>query len=131
MNTTRRTFLKTGALAAASISAPARLWSQVNGAHKHLRVAVVGFRGRGSGHIGSFSKAKGARVVALCDADKDVLESTAKTLRDRKQPVDTFTDVRKLLERKDIDAISIATPNHWHSLMSIWACQAGKDVYVE
>jgi predicted dehydrogenase len=63
--------------------------------------------------------------------DRDVLEREARKFRDRGEPIETFTDYRRLLENKTIDAVSIATPNHWHALMAIWACQAGKDVYVE
>jgi len=70
-------------------------------------------------------------LVALCDVDRDVLDREAQKLRNVENPVETYTDVRKLLENKDIDAISTASPNHWHALISIWACQAGKDVYVE
>jgi predicted dehydrogenase len=127
----RRTFLKGCAVASAAVAVPARLWSQVEGANNDIRIAVVGFNGRGKGHIESFSKIKGVRLVALCDVDRDVLRVAAERLRNGGQAVETFVDVRKLLEQKDIDAISIATPNHWHALMSIWACQAGKDVYVE
>src|SRR6185503_20038422 len=123
----RRTFLKGRAVASAAVAVPARLWSQVEGANNDIRIAVVGFNGRGKGHIESFSKIKGVRLVALCDVDRDVLRVAAERLRNGGQAVETFVDIRKLLEQKDIDAISIATPNHWHALMSIWACQAGKD----
>jgi predicted dehydrogenase len=73
----------------------------------------------------------GVRLAALCDVDRKVLASRAKPFADKNKKVDTYVDIRKLLENKDIDAISIATTNHWHSLATIWACQAGKDVYVE
>jgi len=69
--------------------------------------------------------------VALCDADKAILDREVKKFKDRNEKVDAYTDVRKLLEDKNIDAIVTATPNHWHSLVTVWACQAGKDVYVE
>src|SRR5204863_751124 len=81
--------------------------------------------------ISEFGKMKGARLVALCDCDSAVLEHGREALEKKNQKVETYTDIRKLLENKDIDVISIATPNHWHSLAGIWACQAGKDVYVE
>lgn len=70
-------------------------------------------------------------MVALCDVDEKVLNGAAQKFKDRGESIQTYTDVRKLLDNKDIDAISTATPNHWHALISIWACQAGKDVYVE
>src|SRR5947207_2371939 len=123
----RRSFLQTSVAGAAAWSLSPRSWSQVVGANEHIRVAVVGINGRGASHIDEFSKIKGARVVALCDVDRDVLHRRAEKL----EGVEKYSDVRKLLENKDIDAISTATPNHWHSLITIWACQAGKDVYVE
>ena len=74
---------------------------------------------------------EGVRLVALCDVDKRVLDGMAENLAKKNIKVEKYTDVRKMLENDEIDAISIATPNHWHSLMTVWACQAGKDVYVE
>lgn len=127
----RRTFLKSSLATTAALSMPVHSWAQVPGANDDIRVAVIGFNGQGKGHIGGFRKMKGVRVVALCDCDSNVLEREAKKFRDDSEPIQTYTDVRKLLENKDIDAISTATPNHWHSLVSIWAIQAGKDVYVE
>ncbi len=97
-----------------------------------IRVAVVGINGRGGSHISGFGGMKGVRVAALCDVDRKVLDSKAAAFEKKYgKKVETYVDIRKLLENKDIDAISIATPNHWHSLATIWACQAGKDVYVE
>jgi len=110
---------------------PASSWSRILGANDSIRMAVVGFNGQGKSHINGFSKIEGVRLVALCDVDRDVLDREAQKLRNVENPVETYTDVRKLLENKDIDAISTASPNHWHALISIWACQAGKDVYVE
>ena len=131
MKTTRRSFLKNTAIAAGALSIPASSWARVDGANGDLRVAVIGFNGRGKDHIEGFRRLKGVRLVALCDVDKKVLEKEAARLADADNPVEKFVDVRRLLESKDIDAVSIATPNHWHSLMAIWACQHGKDVYVE
>ena len=127
----RRSFIKSSAVTTAALSLPVHSWAQVAGSNDDIRVAVVGFHGRGKGHISGFREIKGVRVVALCDVDKKVLEGAAKPFRDRNEPIETYTDVRKLLENKNIDAISTATPNHWHALISVWACQAGKDVYVE
>jgi len=132
MNTlSRRSFLKTSLLTTAGLSLPSRLWAQVPGANGDIRVAVVGFGGRGGSHIGEFSKMQGVRVVALCDADKRILEAGAKRFADKGTPVKTYQDFRALLEDKEVDVISSATPNHWHSLNVVWACQAGKDVYIE
>jgi len=126
---TRRQFMA-GSLAAGAwvLAAPC---SRVLGANGDIRVGVVGFNGQGMGHIQRFLKIPGVRVVALCDADAKVIERGVKALGDQGGKVETYQDVRKLLENKDIDAISTATPNHWHALITVWACQAGKDVYVE
>jgi predicted dehydrogenase len=124
---TRRSFLKTSLMSAAACSLSPRSWSQVPGANSDIRIAVIGVNGRGQSHISEFKKMDGVRIAALCDVDLDVLDKRAKNL----EGVQKFQDIRKLLESKEIDAISIATPNHWHSLATIWGCQAGKDVYVE
>jgi predicted dehydrogenase len=94
-------------------------------------VAVVGFRRQGQEHIEGLRKVPGVRVVALCDVDQEILDREVKKFKDRSERIDAYTDVRKLLEDKNIDAIDVCTPHHWHSLMAIWGCQAGKDVCVE
>ena len=99
----------------------------VRGANGDIRVAVVGFNGRGKAHLDGLKKVPGVRITALCDVDESVLGKEAA----KHKGIATYTDVRKLLDDKEIDAITTATPNHWHSLITIWACQAGKDVYVE
>ncbi|HXA06400.1 MAG TPA: Gfo/Idh/MocA family oxidoreductase [Bryobacteraceae bacterium] len=97
-----------------------------------VRVACVGIRGQGKAHIHMYSQMPTVEIAALCDVDESVLnQRTQEMVSAGKKKPTGYTDVRKLLEDKSIDAISIATPNHWHSLMGIWACQAGKDVYVE
>ncbi|HEY5909006.1 MAG TPA: Gfo/Idh/MocA family oxidoreductase [Verrucomicrobiae bacterium] len=132
MNTLRRRdFLKSTALSAAALVVPVRVWARAEGANNDIRVGVVGFGGRGQSHIDAFSKMSGARVVALCDADSKILERGVKRLADKGCTVQGYTDVRKMLESKAIDVVSTATPNHWHSLVTVWACQADKDVYVE
>ena len=123
----RRSFLKTTSVVAAMSALSPRSWAQVNGANEDVRVAVIGVHGRGVGHISEYKKLKGVRLAALCDVDLDVLAGRAKTL----PGVQQFQDYRKLLESKEVDAVSIATTNHTHSLITINACQAGKDVYVE
>ncbi len=130
----RRHFLKSSVITGATLASPltgARSYSQIAGANDAIRIGVSGIRGKGAHHIEIFSGLPGVRVAALCDPDTDVLEREAKKLRDRNENVETYVDIRKLLENKNIDALAIATPNHWHSLQAIWACQAGKDVYVE
>ncbi|MBI4877314.1 MAG: Gfo/Idh/MocA family oxidoreductase, partial [Acidobacteria bacterium] len=97
-----------------------------------INLAVVGFHGRGKAHISAFAKMPGVRVAALCDVDERLFpEGVALVEKLGGNRPATETDIRRLLERKDIDAVSIATPDYWHALMTIWACQAGKDVYVE
>ena len=127
----RRSFLKRTALSAAAVSWTARSWSQIEGSNSDVRVAVVGFGGRGQSHIDGFGKLDGVRITSLCDVDSTVMAKGVAQFTKRNQEVTPFTDVRKLLESKNVDAISIATPNHWHSLAGIWAIQAGKDVYTE
>ncbi len=127
----RRSFLKSTALTAAALNLPARSWAGIIGANDDVRAAVVGLNGRGRDHIQGMSAVPGVRLVALCDVDSRVLENSVKRLKDRGVAVEGYSDIRKLLESKDVDVITIATPNHWHSLAAIWAIQAGKDVYVE
>lgn len=136
----RRTFLRSSVLAAASISlfsgagcrtVPQSSKARIRGANEDIRFAVVGFGGRGGDHINGLRKVKGTRLVALCDADKSILDREVKKAADRGENVQAYVDFRELLADQDIDVVSIATPNHWHSLGAIWAIQAGKDVYVE
>src|SRR6266581_4046586 len=141
----RRSFLKTTIVSATSLSVFPALAAEnrkavsaetsasvsVVGANGDVRCAVVGFHGRGQSHIQDLRGLKGVRLVALCDVDSKVLERGVASCDSAGQKVQGYTDVRKLLENKDIDVVTFATPNHWHSLGSIWAIQAGKDVYVE
>ena len=130
-NLSRRSFIKSTAITTAALGLSARSWAQVSGANETIRVAVIGFHGRGESHIDDLKKIKGAKLVALCDVDKGVLNRGVDKLKKAGIDVEPYADIRKLLENKDIDAISIATPNHWHALGAIWGVQAGKDVYVE
>jgi predicted dehydrogenase len=127
----RRSFLTRTALAAGAASWTARSWAQVKGSNETINVAVVGFNGRGTSHIEGFGKVPNVKVRALCDVDSKVLSKWVERLGKDGDSVEGHTDIRKLLENKNIDVISIATPNHWHSLAAIWSMQAGKDVYVE
>ncbi len=128
--TTRRTFIRNASLAAGAAAA-LRPHSRVLGANDDIRVAVVGFRSQGRSHINWLRGLPGVRVVALCDVDRGVLDRELKGFRDRNEAVEGYVDVRELLEDDNIDAITTATPDHWHALVTVWACQAGKDVYVE
>ncbi|MCB9913724.1 MAG: Gfo/Idh/MocA family oxidoreductase [Planctomycetes bacterium] len=130
----RRSFLGGAALGAASLAFPhlalargGKRWRP----NDEVRVAVIGLRGRGVDHVNGLHGLDGVRVVALCDCDSAVLERERKRFTDRGERVDVHADLRDVLAREDVDAVSIATPNHWHALAAVWACQAGKDVYVE
>jgi predicted dehydrogenase len=96
-----------------------------------IGVGIVGLRGKGRHHVEMFSSMKGVRITALCDVDREILSRSAEKLKDQPTRPACYIDVRRMLENRDVDAVVIATPNHWHALMTIWACQAGKDVYVE
>ena len=144
----RRTFIKTSALATAGLATTG--CSGLFGKDE-VRFAVVGTRSRGLGHIKQFIKLAfpeppeegaapvedppeipPARLVAVCDVDSAILEKTAKFIEEATgSTVETYSDYRKLLEQKHIDAVVLATPNHLHALQTIWACEAGKDVFVE
>jgi predicted dehydrogenase len=130
-NMNRRAFLKSTALAVGALALPARSWSQVPGANDAVRLAVVGFHSRGKDHIKEWMKIKGVRLTALCDVDKAVLDSGVSDCEKKGVTVEPYTDIRKLLEGKNVDAISIAAPNHWHALAAVWGMQSGRDVYVE
>jgi predicted dehydrogenase len=105
--------------------------AKVRGASGDIRVAIVGLRKKGKEHIKDFRKLPGVRVVALCDCDTDFLEFEAKQFKKRDESVKTCVDYRRLLDDNEIDAVVLSAPDHWHALMTVWACQAGKDVYVE
>jgi predicted dehydrogenase len=99
--------------------------------NEKVRVAVIGVNGQGGAHLGEWLKNPGVELVAVCDCDPAAYGRREGMFKNLKQKPRYEQDVRKLLEDKTIDAVSIATPNHWHALMAIWAMQAGKDVYVE
>ncbi len=129
----RRNFIKTSASAALAVNGLAvrKSFAQPS-PNETVNVAVMGIRGQGSFHLRNFAVVPNVNVAAVCDIDerlfpKALSDVEAATGRRPK----TYTDIRLLLQDKDIDAISIAAPNHWHALATIWACQAGKDVYVE
>lgn len=124
----RRTFVLGTLATAGAVALGRQSWA----ASDTVRVAVAGLNGRGGDHIDEFSKIPGVKIVALIDPDTRTFDKRIKQVEARNKATPrTYQDIRKALEARDIDAISIATPNHWHALMTIWACQAGKDVYVE
>ncbi len=92
----------------------------------------MGLRGQGFLHVEEYAGVSNVEVAAVCEVDENILNNRLADMEKMGLPrPKTFVDVRKLLEDTSLDVISIATPNHWHSLIAIWACQAGKDVYVE
>lgn len=130
---TRRRWLRTatagGVLGLGGLGA--RALGQPIGANDAVRVAVIGLRGRGQSHLASIAAHEGMRLGAICDVDPAVLGQNVEKLGKRPGTVAAFADVRRLLDAREIDAVTVATPNHWHSLIAIWAVQAGKDVYLE
>ena len=129
----RRGFIKTGGvaatLAAASFTGTSRASQSPNDT---INVAVMGIRSRGMQLANHFGKVPGVRVATLCDIDENFFpEAAAKLESDFGHKPKTETDIRRVLDDKEIDALVVAAPNHWHALATIWGCQAGKDVYVE
>ena len=121
--TSRRFFL-----GAATAAAATRVW----GANDKINVAIIGLGGRGTNHLNIYSRLPGARVAALCDIDQAAREKAQATLlKNTSEKAKEFEDMRQAFADSGVDAVSVATPNHWHALATIWACKAGKDVYCE
>ena len=133
MKKSRRNFIKkTAAASSATFLAPSIISASVFGANDRINASVMGINGRGKNHISSLMKQKNVQVVNLCDPDMNLLKVRQKEFKNKyKKDVSLEQDLRRVMDNKDIDVVSIASPNHWHSLSVIWACQAGKDVYVE
>ena len=141
----RRSFLRTAATGAliaavapsavAGVKKPVIIPATVKGANDRIRVAVLGINGRGKSHIEEvmgLSEKSNVEVAVLCDPDMNILQERAKEFEPKYgKKVAIEQDFRRTYDDKTIDAITLATPNHWHALQTIWACQAGKDVYVE
>jgi len=114
------------------MTATAGVATRVASANDTVRVACVGVRGQGGSHIREYLKMPNVEIAAVCDIDESVLNKRLDEIeKEAKKRPAAFTDLRKLLEDKSIDAISIATPNHSHTMQAIWSMQAGKHVYVE
>ena len=147
--TTRREFIRTTAATGLVASLPGFATSSATAANQststtplprprpmaaneEVRCAVIGVRSRGNNHVHALQRLSNVSVVALCDCDQAVLDARAGEFeKSQGRSIDAFLDYRRLLERDDIHCISIATPNHWHALMAVESCRAGKDVYVE
>jgi predicted dehydrogenase len=123
----RRQFVQAAAAAIATARFP------ILGANDRINVGQVGLGGRGTDHIKFYSSLDSdCQIAAVCDVNQAARERAIATIKKTKSwDPKEYTDMRKMFESKDIDAVSITTPNHWHALATIWACQAGKDVYVE
>ncbi|MFC2089321.1 Gfo/Idh/MocA family protein [Bacteroidota bacterium] len=134
-NLNRRSFIiKSGMLTAGSIVTPSVFGrvSDLRSPNETINVAVIGIRSRGKDHYRTLAAIPNVKIAMLCDIDQRLLpEAVAEVERLTGYKPSVETEYRKVLENKDIDAVTIATPNHWHALQTIWACQAGKDVYVE
>ncbi len=126
---TRRSFLQTLAAAGTIAIAGTKASGKILGANDTLRVAVAGLNGRGGAHVGAYAKMENVEIAYLVDPDKRVLGRYLK--QDAYANAKGVQDIRKALDDQDLNIVSIATPNHWHALMTIWACRAGKHVYVE
>ena len=138
--TQRRDFIKksiigTTGLAIGSMGFSAKSYASIMGANDRINLGVIGIRNQGRVHINAWCNLKDShnvRIKTLCDADEALFDSRVKIVKDKtgSNPSTTW-DMHKVLDDKDIDAVSIVTPNHWHALATIWALQAGKHVYVE
>jgi len=121
--TTRRFFL-----GAATAVAATRVW----GANDKINMVIVGIGGRGTSHVNNYLRIPEARIAGLCDVNQTAREKAqALVTRNGGEKAKEFEDMRQAFADPGIDAVSIATPNHWHALATIWACKAGKDVYCE
>lgn len=127
-NPTRRRFLTTSASSVAGLSIAPHASARILGANESMTLGFIGVGGMGSGLLNIFKGMEDVRVAAVCDLDESH-RGRAKEAAGGKP--DTYHDFRKVLDRKDIDAVVIATPDHWHAIPAIMAMQAGKDVYCE
>ena len=138
--TKRRDFIRKSAMGTAGIviggmGFSSKSYASIIGANDRINIAVIGIRGQGTSHIDSYcsmKRSKNVWLTTLCDTDEQFFASRAKTVQDKTgiKPA-TEWDLRKVLDNKEIHAVSMAIPNHWHALATIWACQAGKHVYIE
>ncbi len=138
-NLTRRRFLEDSMFAAAAAVAAGSVRTlraaddvQSKSPNEKLGVACVGVRGQGNSHLGAYSSRKDTEVLYVCDVDEKVGRTRVEEVAKRQGREPKYVqDLRQLLDDKSVDIVTTATPNHWHSLVGIWAMQAGKDVYVE
>jgi predicted dehydrogenase len=127
----RRDFIKGAAIGAVSAGPLFKLSPLASSPNEVINVAVVGIRSRGQSHYKQLSRLPNVRVTTLCDVDERLFPEALNFLKNTGYKVKTEVDFRRILDDKSIHAVALATPDHWHALHTIWACQAGKDVYVE
>ncbi len=124
---TRRTFFFAATAAAVTASR-----SRAVAANDKINVAVVGLGGRGRAHMNAYTKIPDANVIAVCDVNQAALErGQAQVEKATGKKPKGYADMKQVFDDKSVDAVSMPLPNHWHALATIWACQAGKDVYIE
>lgn len=129
---TRRDFLKTTGAGLAAASTVAFIPQSVFGANDRVNIAVIGIRGQGGAHINGFGEIENVRIKTIVDVDENLFARRVKSIEeDFGYEPDTENDMRRVFDDPEIDAVTFATPNHWHALGTIWAAQAGKHVYVE
>lgn len=142
MKDTRRTFIKKTALSttgitlgASTLAMSSKSYASIKGANDRINVSVIGVRGQGFGHLrrwAGMAKSENVHVKTVCDVDENLFDERVKKVAEiQGETPGTEVDMRNVFEDSDIDVVSVATPNHWHALATIWAVQAGKDVYVE
>ena len=124
---TRRHFVQSAGVALTAAQA-----TRVMGANDRIRIAVVGLGGRGRSHVNNYLQISDCAITALCDVDQAALERAQTQVQKAAQELPKgYKDMRDVFADKNVDAVSMPLPNHWHALATIWACQAGKDVYIE
>ncbi len=134
MKNNRRSFIKKSSVGVLGITMgmTAKSYAKIMGANDRVNIGVVGIRQQGFNHIRNYAALNNVEVMALCDIDSRLFPERSEWLKNNGGTVpNTYVDIRNLLENKDIDAISVATPNHWHALAGIWAAQAGKHSTLE
>jgi len=131
----RRDFLKraaAGGIAATFIISGTRASGRVIGANDRVRIAIAGINGRGQAHLQAYGEMKDVEIAYLVDPDSRLFASRSAAVQKLAgNTPQCVQDFRRVLDDKTLDAVSLVTPNHWHALLGIWACQAGKDVHVE
>ena len=118
-----------GVVAASAMTGP--FIGSARGANDQINLACIGIRGRGGGLMKGFAGMKGVKIHTICDIDENLWDKAVKSVKSKGHNPKTHYDMRKVFDDKEVDAVVIATPNHWHALATIWACQAGKNVFCE